>query len=243
MEYEDDQGIVRKKQGKTLPLKTFKILKLVSIGLFPLVYFLYSPLLILIALAYFLLYFAARSIEKKTNGNLKKEYRIAIPKFDSVLAGIVLVITAAGVLLSLTGGSMRGGMFEAKSDSEIRAEMEERGVSSSQINDMLSRMKNRDIGSSRLVRQLTNAGSLLTGEYVLFQSRSMGGGGRGGGNFSPPQSMSPPEGFSPPGGMELAGNIPFSMLFQSIAKAINTVLLALVCVAGLITLRMMRKLE
>jgi len=141
MEYEDDQGISRKKQVRMLSLKHFKIIKLVLICLLPVVYFLYSPLLLVVALCYCALYFIARDIEKKTNGKLKKEYRITVPKFDSVVAFIAIVITLAGVILSLTTTTMRGSMFSGKSDSQIAAEMEERGMSSSQVEQFMSRIK------------------------------------------------------------------------------------------------------
>jgi len=95
------------------------------------------------------------------------------------------------------------------------------------------------------VSTLENAGAMLTGKTVLFETQQAmnRGGSRPSGDFTPPANMSPPEGFSPPSGMNMAGNIPFAMLFQNIAKSINTVLLLLTAVSGLLAVRMLKKLD
>ena len=71
--------------------------------------------------------------------------------------------------------------------------------------------------------------------------------GRGFGGFGGPGGE-PPEGFSPPSGSdmpdmsELLDNMPFSILFESIVKAVDTGILVVICVCGLVSIRKFKKL-
>jgi len=252
MEVEDDLGILRKKTHKVMSLKTFKIIKIVLIALLPLAYFIYSPLMLPLAICYFLLYFIALSIEKNANRNLKKEFYISIPKFDSVLSLIAVIITVAGVFLGMFTTTMKGGMFEDKTDEEIRTEMEERGLDDTQIDQMIERMQSREAGSGKTTMVIKNAFTMLSGERVFFSSteteKDMGArpqgmmqGGSGDGEFTPPDGAINENGRG--NMMELADNVPFEKIFSQVASSINTVIIFLVSLSGLLTIYIMKRIE
>ena len=101
MEVEDDLGIRRgEKKRFVVPNKVYILIKIVLIAAIPAVYFLCSPLLILVVLAYFGLIVITRNIEKNFNLGLKKDLRIRLPKADSLLCLLLVIITAAGVAVS-----------------------------------------------------------------------------------------------------------------------------------------------
>jgi hypothetical protein len=247
MEWEDDQGILRKKKTNVMSIKTYKILKLISIALIPISYFIYSPLLLPVCIAYFALFFVAKSIERGTNKSLKKEYYISIAKFDSVFAFVAIIIAVVGLVLSLSTTSMKGGMFEGKSDEEISAEMEERGMDEDKIEEMIERMGERNIGNSMLAKQVKNVCSMLTGERVFFTSYGNTGMGGGGGGKRPTMNLGIQDGSTisalPEGGtMDFAKDIPFSMIFSNIASSVNTVVIFLIPLSGLLCVYMLKKL-
>lgn len=246
MELQDDQGILRKKQKKVMSLKTFKIIKLCLITALPAAYFIYSMALLPLCILYAIMFFIAGSIERNANRNLKKEYCISISKIDSVFAFIAVAITAAGLILSFASTSMKGGMFEGKTDEEIKAEMEEKGLDSAEIEKMLKRMNGRDIGTGRLMMSVKNGLTLLSGERVFFTS--YGGFQRGRvPKMEKPEGIEMPEGMEPPndmggsGMMDMARNIPFEMIFSQIASSVNTVIIFLIPLSGLYTLYLMKK--
>ncbi len=251
MEIEDDLGILRKKTRRTMSIKMFKRIKIVLAALIPLIYFIYSPLLLPLFLCYVALYFIARSIEKSVNKNLRKEYYINIPKFDSVLAFIAIIITVAGIMLSLFATTMKGGMFEGKSDEQIRAEMEERGMSDSAIDNMLERMAKRPMNNSRKNILIKNAFTMLSGERIFFEEQGGMGRDRGFPRDGMVSGDSQSEDFVPPEGeirpersnmMDFANNIPFDRIFSQIASSVNTVIVFLVSLSGLLTIYLMKRL-
>ena len=246
MEVEDDLGIKRVKKKKAiLPLKTYKLIKLCLILAIPLVYFLCSPLLILVLLAYIGLLIPTRSIEKEYNKGLKKDLRTALPKTDSILCILVLIIAVVCVSVSSISTAQRKSVFEGMTQGQMEQTMD------------FPEFDESEITWRRVESALKNVASLSTGTRYFFQSErtfSMGkgpGGGFEGGFKGEMPNGAPPEGFTPPsGGMgpppdmgELLDEIPFSMIFESIVKALNTGMLVVVCLTGLLSLRKLKKLD
>lgn len=238
MEIEDDLGIKRTKKKKfVMPIKAYKILKLCLIALIPVVYFLCSPLLLVVVLAYIALLFVTNAMEKDYNRGLKKELRTSFPKTDSILCVLLAVISVVCVCVSGVSTSQKKSMFEGMTEAQIEETVDMPEFSRS---DMVWR---------RIGNSLKSVATLSTGTRYLFESERSFGGGRGpdGGM----EGFEPPEGFSPPSGSageapdmnEMLQNMPFSMVFESIIKAINTGMLAIVCVVGLASLRKLKKLD
>ncbi len=235
MEFEDDQGISRKRKASSISINTFLKIKIGLIISIPVIYFVYSPLLILVAAGYFALYFIAKYIENCTNGNLQKKYHIKINKYDSVIMMVVVAITIVGILLSVSTSSMRSSMFEGLSDSEIAEKLEEMGMSSAQAGGKAEGMGGN--GMTQSMRLVINGTTLMTGQTVLFQSRNN--------VFSSIShaSMSPPEGASTDSGMDFIREIPFSQMFSNIAVAINTVLIFVSGISGLFTYKSIKRMQ
>ena len=85
MEVEDDLGIKRgTKKTLVVPNKVYILIKIILIAAIPVVYFICSPLLVLVVLAYFGLIVITNNIERNYNLGLKKELHIHLPKTDSL---------------------------------------------------------------------------------------------------------------------------------------------------------------
>lgn len=108
MENMDAKGISRKKHKHEISFKTFFILKTIGIVLIPIIYFVYSPLLAIVIIYYISLYFLAFLCENSLNKSVIKSNYIRIPKFDSAIALISLVI---GLYSSITNLNTRVGHF------------------------------------------------------------------------------------------------------------------------------------
>ena len=237
MEVEDDLGIKRVKRTKfVLPLKAYMIIKICLIASLPLVYFLFSPLLIVVVLAYIALLFITNSIEKEYNKGLKKDLRTALPKADSILCILLVLITVVCVTVSSVSTTKKNSMFE--------------GMNSSQIENIIGgEISESEIKWRKVENTLKSVFTLSTGTRYLFQSERVFGGGRGPGGGMP--DFTPPEGFTPPSGNmgpppdmnNMLQNMPFSMVFESIIKAINTGMIFLVCLVGAVSLWKLKKLE
>ena len=238
MEIEDDLGIKRTKKKKfVLPIKVYKIIKLCLIIAIPVVYFLCSPLLILVMLAYIGLLIVTHSIEKEYNKGLKKDLRTALPKTDSILCILVVVIAVVCVAVSSFSTTQRGSPFEGMTETEIEETID------------LPKFDKGDMVWRKIENGIKNVATLSTGTRYLFQSERAFGRGRGPGGGMP--DFEPPEGFTPPsGGMKeppdmnkMLQNMPFSMVFESIIKAVNTGMIVIVCIVGVASLRKLKKLD
>lgn len=108
MENMDAKGISRKKHKHEIPFKVFFLLKAIGIVLIPIIYFVYSPFLALVIIYYIALYFIAFFCENSLNKSVIKSNYIKIPKFDSAIALIALVI---GLYSSITNINDRVGHF------------------------------------------------------------------------------------------------------------------------------------
>ena len=100
MEKEDSLGISRKKLRGGLDEKIFVILKIISIVAIPLVYFIYSPLLIVAVIFSALMIIFATMAERKINHTFIKSNHMKISKLDSVVAIVVILVTIAGCIIN-----------------------------------------------------------------------------------------------------------------------------------------------
>lgn len=241
MEVEDDLGIKRVKKKKfVLPLKAYKIMKLCLIVALPVVYFICSPLLIVVILAYIALLGVTHSIEKEYNKGLKKELRTIFPKTDSLLCILVLVIAIACVGVTSFSTTQKSSPFEGMTEAQIEETIE------------LPEFSKSDMTWRQIENGIKNVSTLSTGTRYFFQSERSFGKGRGPGGGM--EKFEPPEGFTPPsGGMggrgapsdmnDMLQNMPFSMIFESVIKAVNTAMILIICIVGLVSLRKLKKLD
>lgn len=99
MEREDSLGISRK-EIKGLNEKIFIILKIISIILIPLIYFIYSPFLIFAVIFSFSMFIFASLAERKINHTFIKSNHMKISKLDSIIAFVVILITITGSIIN-----------------------------------------------------------------------------------------------------------------------------------------------
>lgn len=239
MEVEDDLGIKRGVKSKfVVPIKLYKLIKLCLIIAIPVVYFICSPLLILVVLAYFGLIFVTNNVEKNLNQGLRKDLHVHLPKIDSILCILLIIITIAGTVVSSVSTTQKKSMFE--------------GMNSTQLEEVLGKdFDDSKFTSMRIWNKVKDVGTLLTGTRYFFQEERGFRGGIGGfrpEGFEPPEGFTPPEGFSPPSGdfsppdmNEMLSNMPFSIIFQSIIKAVDTGMLILIVLCGLTSFRKIKK--
>ena len=227
MEVEDDLGIKRgTKKRFVVPNKVYILIKIILIAAIPAVYFICSPLLVVVVLAYFGLIVITNNIEKNYNLGLKKELHIHLPKTDSLLCLLLVLITVVGVVVSSVSMTQRSSMFEGFDDSQLEDVIDEGDFSSADFVWMQIWTKTKDFGT------------LMTGTRYFFQEQR-GFGGPGG---EPPEGFSPPSGSDMPDMSELLDNMPFSIIFESIIKAVDTGMLVVICLCGLFSMRKFKKL-
>ena len=100
LEKEDSLGISRKKLKGAMNEKVFIILKIISIILIPIIYFIYSPLLIFAVIFSSLMIIFANMTEKKINHTYIKSNHMKISKLDSIVAIIVILVTISGAIIN-----------------------------------------------------------------------------------------------------------------------------------------------
>lgn len=103
MEYQDKLGISRKHVKGTMRPELFITLKIISIVSIPVVYIIYSPLLIVCIIFSIVLYVYASMTERYINKTYIKKNHVKILKIDSVIAVILLIITIFGTLNGMNG--------------------------------------------------------------------------------------------------------------------------------------------
>ena len=230
MEVEDDLGIRRgTKRAFVLPNKVYILVKIILIAAIPAVYFLCSPLLILVVLAYFGLIVITNNIEKNYNLGLKKELCIHLPKTDSLLCLLLVIVTVVGVVVSSVSMTQKGSMFEGFDESMLEDVIDDADFSSADFVWMQIWTKAKEVGT------------LMTGTRYLFREQR-GFGGFGGPGGDPPEGFTPPSGTSMPDMSDLLDDMPFSVVFESIVKAVDTGMLVVICVCGLLSVRTVKKL-
>ena len=210
MEAQDAEGISRKKYKFTINPTVFIIIKLIIIALIPFFYFIYSPMLIFVFIAYIGLFFLARLAERSMNKSVIRSNHIHISKIDSGVALIVVMIAVCGGVMSMTKKNVQS-TFQGMSNKDfiqMRGDKEESdssdnssfpnfpfggGFGSDQTttddgneNNIMSfdKMK-KNMVWVKIKQNLVNIGSLLTGNRNLFAEEQSF-------NFTPSK---PPEDF------------------------------------------------
>lgn len=100
MEKEDSLGISRKQIEYTMNPKIFIILKVISLISIPVIYFVYSPLLIFAVMFAIIMYVFAIMTERKINHTFIKSNHIKILKLDSIIAILVILLTIFSFCMS-----------------------------------------------------------------------------------------------------------------------------------------------
>lgn len=158
MEIQDAQGISRKKWKHTMNPNLFILIKFIIIALIPIFYFVYSPLLIFIFIAYVGLFFLARMAERSMNKSVIRSNHIHISKFDSGVALIVVIIALFGGLLSTTQKNVKSS-FQGMPQTEFFQKRGDKDFSSFKRKSQWNQAK----------QKLISISSLLTGERNLFK--------------------------------------------------------------------------
>ena len=158
-EFQDAHGISRKEQSNQFSPNLFIAIKIALVVLIPIVYFVYSPALIFLMILYACLFFVARLAENSLNKSVIRSNHIKLPKFDSAIALLVVVVAICGTFVSATKNT-KSGTFDNFDTTKIE-----------------SFMNNKDFDVSEIKKQATiqkiktyavNMGSLLTGERNVF---------------------------------------------------------------------------
>ena len=237
-EKQDAAGLSRKKWKFTCPPKVFLWIKLGLTVLLPVVYFVYSPLLVVVMALYVGLFFLARMAEHAMNKSVIRKNHISIPKFDSAVALLAILIALVGGVMSATEKTQAP---QFKDFAQISVD----GAIGGRFQKMQQKMK-----WNRFWKNLENFGSLLTGNRNLFESEKKF-------SFSAmeppedfnaefpempdfpdmPEGFSPPQFGSPPGGFDFnISDLPIAYVASSALSTVNTVLVFSVMGLGFISL-------
>ncbi len=263
IEAQDAEGISRKKWSHSMSPTLFVILKIVVLVLIPIVYFVYSPLLIVLMLAYLSFFFLAILTERRMNKSVIKDNQIKLPKFDTAFALIAIVVTIVGVCLDSTSNVKSSSLGNLSSDQMMEFKLDSANSSSESFDienfDYKSAKSSNSLQS--FVSVLKNLGSMLTGERNVFSSSdstsfSFGkfdmtdGEGRGGGKgemmeFDSSTSSSE-SGFELPeiddfknneqGMKQIMNDLPVDDMLSTILSSANTALIFATVVAGAFSL-------
>lgn len=223
----DAQGLHHKKWKHSFSPEAFFLIKLGLIFCIPIVYFVYSPLLIVVLFAYVSLFYLAILAERRLNKSVIKKNHLHIPKWDSALALIVIVIALAGTGVSALNKSKEG-MLQHLPDTDMEQFESDHNFNFARRNNWWRKVENT----------LQNLGSCLTGTRSVFDNHSQFG------------SMEPPEGFvhdsdslsdtvqnAPDGKFEMdMDNIPVAYVFSTVLSTANTVLVFSIAGVGLLSL-------
>lgn len=221
MQKQDALGISRKKREYLhIDRRLYRTVKIAFAVLIPVMFFLYSLLLILVMLAYFVTVCIFNvNAEKEMNENYRSDCHVKMPRYDLIVTGIVLGVTVVGIVLSEILSRSAGGMLGGFSDDEL-----EDFIGSGKFPGGMS-------GAWFRVREiLTDLGSLMTGERSLFFSFRIG-------------MQPPPGGFDGGGGMPdiSLSDLPLSFVFSTLFSVLNSIFVFAVAVLALFSLRSVKK--
>lgn len=215
MESQDSRGISRKTFKLVIKPKTFIIMKIVGVVAVPVVYFVYSPLLILVMFYFVFLFFAAIGCEHSMNKSVIRSNHIKIPKYDSAIALVLICIAIFGSSFSAASGPV--GRFANTVSMKVLQAVKNMG-------SLLTGERSIFRKAGRIMKFGTMEkpdGFVPDSDAFLDQfggEPPMGGGGR------------PPE-------FELSmDDIPIEFMFSQLLSTVTTVLIIMVGVLGAISL-------
>jgi hypothetical protein len=176
-EQSDAQGIrraVRSGYFDGLSIKTINAIKFCLLFGGLAAYFLYSVLLLPVVLLYGLTFFATMQKQRSLNYGMRKDLRISLGKFDSLLALVAVFIVAAVLALSAVTNGTKNSIFAGKSEAQIYAIMVSQGMDTTQAQSMAKRMADSAMTLTAAQQFWINAGTMLTGQRELFESKNSG---------------------------------------------------------------------
>jgi hypothetical protein len=236
-------------------INTIKFVLLIS-GVFA--YFLYSVLLLPIVFLYGLTFFPMMKKQRNINYGIRKELHISLLKFDSLIALLCMLMVVVVIALSSITNGTKNSVFAGKNEAQIYAIMVNQGMTVDMAKQMASRMAGSSATLTTAQQLLIQAGTMLTGQRELFETKNAGatgfaggnrpnGGARPNGTFTPPKdgnfAMRPPNGSGGFGGNRpitgggqrgdfRASNV--SSMLTDVFGMINSVLLAVIFIGGVV---------
>jgi len=207
----DDKGISRKKWKFTYSPKKFMIVKLILLMLIPIVYFVYSPLLVVIMLLYIGLFYLAIATERSMNKSVIKSNHIKIPKFDSAIALLLVVISLFGSIFGESSGKI--GRFSNTLWMKISNVLTNFGSLLTGKRALIGQTRDFGFGT----RPTPPEGFVPNREALENMSSQIRPGGR------------------PPIDLDIS-DIPIEFMFSQILSTVQTVLLVSVVIIGLFSL-------
>jgi len=217
LESQDARGVSRKKYKLVMSPKTYFIMKGIGIILIPIVYFTYSPLLIIVMFYFVGLFFAGIGLEHYLNKSVIKSNHIHIPKYDSAIALLLICIGIFGSSFSATRG--RVGMFANTLWNKVSQAFNNMGSLLTGVRNIFSAQPSFGFGS------MEKPDNFIPNEAAFLEKMD---------------GMTPPEGRGEFGGrpqFELSmDDIPVEFMFSQVLSTVTTVLIIAVGVFGAISL-------
>ncbi|MBU1093038.1 MAG: hypothetical protein KKH01_01100 [Firmicutes bacterium] len=207
----DIKGIKHKRHKFIINIKVLYKLKFIAIFLIVISYFFFSTFLAYIMIFYVALFYIAIGCEHQLNKSVIKSNQIKIPKYDSAIALLLVLIATVGAIFGVSQG--RFGRFS-------------------------------NTFWSKLVSNIQNFGTLLTGQRNLFGKSKIFGFGVGqrpdgfipdSDSFNQMIGEAPPMGGRPDFEISL-DNIPIEFMFSQILSTVNTFLIFSVVGIGILSL-------
>lgn len=222
MQKQDALGIKRRAKNYIhIDRHVYMTFKIVMAVVIPVLFFLYSPLLIAAAVVYAAVVCVFNvNAEREMNDNYRSDCHVKMPRYDVAVAVLVVAITIVAVIVSECFSKNAGGMLEDFSSEELEDFMDK------------GKMPANFSGEWFKIREiLTDIGSLMTGNRSLFSSLRIGmqpppGGGGGGGMGRPEISLS---------------DLPLSFVFSTLFSVLNSILIFAVALLALLSLRSVKK--
>lgn len=216
----DAKGISRKKYKLVMSPKTFFIMKIVGIISVPVIYFVYSPLLVVSMLYFIGLFFAAIGLEHSLNKSVIRSNHIKIPKYDSAIALVLTCVAFFGTVFNTAGTKV--GMMANTVNMTLTKSLNNFGTLLTGVRSVFSSNRQFNFGSMERPE-----GFIADREGMMDRFEGM---------ERPPQGNF--EGFSGrPMRMEIdMDNIPVEFMFTQLLSTIATVLLVSVVVFSIISL-------
>ena len=224
MQKQDALGIKRRKKNYIhIDRHVYRIFKIVSAVVIPVLFFLYSPALIAAVVAYAAVVCVFNvNAEREMNDNYRADCCVKMPRYDVAVAALIVALTVVGLIVSQCLSKNVGGMLD--------------DFSSEELEDFMDGGKlpfNFSGGWFKVREILIDLGSLMTGERSLFSSLTIGmqappdfGGGGGGGMPMPEISLT---------------DLPLSFVFSTLFSTLNSIFVFAVAALALLSLRSVKK--
>ena len=177
---EEALGISDKSNGevalksKIFNYKNLMWLKIVLLAMIPFLYFMYSPLLVLPCILYACTFFVSKYFEKKANKGLRRNLWVKLPRWDTIIAMVLVGMVFFGLILSISTTSAKPSDFEGMTQRQVRVYLENRGVPSDMSRQAADTIVSLGANKSRGEKYLVQFTTMFTGERVLFRARNTG---------------------------------------------------------------------